>query len=412
MATAQRVVDGSGSAISAVKVPSAEVRAARDLLQKRLRETKAGEVKSRVGCAITFLDETVIRRASIQDEAGRNRADPVEHIRIIDSLERLLAIGARLVVDAIHGAILRAVVGSMPDKRAVLVAKVPIEFQDQVIELVRIKISRPDEIVSGIAIPSGSGLVWRRHKLRDRGRDGVDHGRRDFVAREWNSNRISVPIPGEIERIVDRNGLSLRVHQLRKVARAHLRLWPGNSERIGRAFPVILETAEVEEFHTAIGLQEFRDANRSFELEAVLIQIVLRSRFADGVVLECVGVERRAAQVLPTGGVERVRAAFEHDVHDPATRVAVLGAEGVRHHAEFLHGIDDGHVRDVIEAHLPVIRSAVQHELGRGIAAAVDGPLCDRAVVERTLPDGRAVEGDAGHHRAEHERVAGIQGKL
>ena len=43
------------------------------------------------------------------------------------------------------------------------------------------------------------------------------------------------------------------------------------------------------------------------------------------------------------------------------------------------------------------------------IAAAVDAPLGNRAVVERTLPDGRAVERDARHHRAQHERVARVQ---
>ena len=33
----------------------------------------------------------------------------------------------------------------------------------------------------------------------------------------------------------------------------------------------------------------------------------------------------------------------------------------------------------------------------------------DRAVIERALPDGRAVERDAGHHGAEHERVARVE---
>jgi hypothetical protein len=40
---------------------------------------------------------------------------------------------------------------------------------------------------------------------------------------------------------------------------------------------------------------------------------------------------------------------------------------------------------------------------------SVDG---DGAVVERPLPYGRAVEGDAGHHGAEHERIARIERHL
>ena len=40
----------------------------------------------------------------------------------------------------------------------------------------------------------------------------------------------------------------------------------------------------------------------------------------------------------------------------------------------------------------PLLRGSVHEEFRGRIAAAVDAPLCDRAVVERTLPDGRAVE--------------------
>ena len=71
--------------------------------------------------------------------------------------------------------------------------------------------------------------------------------------------------------------------------------------------------------------------------------------------------------------------------------------------------LNDGHVSDVVAAHLSIVCSAVEHVLGGRVAAAVNGPLGDGAVVEGALPDCGAVEIDAGHHGAEHKRVARVE---
>ena len=79
---------------------------------------------------------------------------------------------------------------------------------------------------------------------------------------------------------------------------------------------------------------------------------------------------------------------------------------------EFLNGVDNGDVGDVVAASLGVVWRAIHHELVVRFASTVDGPLGDGAVVKRALPNGRAAEDDAGHHGAEHERITRVQGEF
>ncbi len=411
LAAAQSVVVG--------KSPDAEVNGAGKLTDEGFGQAERTDVEALIGAAVALFDEAVVRPANVDDEGRGKSGDPVCHIGVVDALEGLLAIGAGLVIDAVDRAVLGAVVGCVAEESAVLVAKVPVELEDQVVEVVHVEVIGDGKVAGGIAETGRRRPVGQRHVLGDRGRDGMDHARRDDVARERLANRVVARVQRVVEGVVDGDRQAAGVDHLGEVALAHLRLGPGDIERVGSSLAVVLEAAQVEELDAPIFLQKLREVDRAFELEAVLVEVVIGPRRAafgvagrsdNGIVLEGVGVQGGAAHEFPAGAVKRVGAALEHHVHDAAAGVAVLGVVEVHLHDELLHGIHDGHVGDVVAAHLAVVGGAVEHELGGGIAAAVDGPLGDGAVIEGALPDGRAAEGDAGHHDPQHERVPRIQG--
>ena len=132
---------------------------------------------------------------------------------------------------------------------------------------------------------------------------------------------------------------------------------------------------------------------------------------ADGVIDEGIGIHPAAAHEFPGGEAEVLGAGFEDDVEDAAAGFAVLGIVGVLLDGEFLDGIDDGDVGDVVVPELGVVGSAVHEEFVIGLATAIDGPFGDGAVIEGALPDSGAAEGDAGHHGAKHEGVTGVEGE-
>ena len=77
---------------------------------------------------------------------GRGGNRPVRHVRVVDALEGLLAVRARLVVDTVAGAVFGTVVGGVTEIRAILVADVGVELQDQVVELVDVEIVRQRQV--------------------------------------------------------------------------------------------------------------------------------------------------------------------------------------------------------------------------------------------------------------------------
>ena len=117
---------------------------------------------------------------------------------------------------------------------------------------------------------------------------------------------------------------------------------------------------------------ELGKENWTFDLPAVLIQVVNGPGRTLGIVLESVGIQPGAAHEFPGGSVKLVTAALEDYVHDAAGSVTVLRVIGVALHLEFLHSIHNGHIGDVIAASLPVVGRAIDEEFVLTLAAAVD----------------------------------------
>src|SRR5207248_8721914 len=59
---------------------------------------------------ISFFDKPVVGTARVDHDGRREGPGPVHHVSIVDALERLLSVGARLVIDAVPGAVFSAVV--------------------------------------------------------------------------------------------------------------------------------------------------------------------------------------------------------------------------------------------------------------------------------------------------------------
>ena len=93
--------------------------------------------------------------------------------------------------------------------------------------------------------------------------------------------------------------------------------------------------------------------------------------------------------------------------------MSILRIVGVLHHGEFLDGVLDRYVGNIVGAHLRVIGGAVQQEFVVFLQTAVHHPIGDRTVIERPLPDGGSTEGDPGRRETQHERIAArIQGQV
>ena len=153
---------------------------------------------------------------------------------------------------------------------------------------------------------------------------------------------------------------------------------------------------------------ELGEKDRTFDLAAILVEIVNGARRAFGIVLESVGVEPGAPHELPCGSMKLVAAALEDHVHDAASGVAILGVISVALHLKLLDRVHDGHIRDVVVTGLSVVGRAVDQKFVLALPAAVDRPFGDRAVVKGPLPNGRAAKSYARHHAAEHKGIARV----
>ena len=128
--------------------------------------------------------------------------------------------------------------------------------------------------------------------------------------------------------------------------------------------------------------------------------------------LVLVRVEGFAAGEFVKRTAQRVGAGLEQDVDHSAGRSSVLRVVAVGDDLELLHRVDRWHVRDVVAADERIVGRAVEQEFVVAILAAVDRPVRDRAVVKRTLEDGRPVVGDARRQVRQHEGIARVQRQL
>ena len=206
--------------------------------------------------------------------------------------------------------------------------------------------------------------------------------------------------------VVDGDAAPRGVHQLRKIARAHLRLRHGEHQRLRRTLPVAF-VIEQEEGPVA-AVVDLGYVDRAVELHAVLVEVVAVLGGPAGIVLERIAVQKIAAHEFVHRPVQAVAAALQRHVDDAAGALAVLRIVGVGLDLELLNRIDGRHVGDVVGAGLRVVGRAVEQELVIGVAA-VDVPVGDGPVVERALVNQRAVEIHAGNQHREHERVAPVE---
>src|SRR5437773_6721827 len=78
----------------------AEMRAVRDLVDERLRESQGGLVESEIAAAEAVLFKSIEREAPVKDEGWTHGPNVVEHQSMVDALERLLPVLARSFKDA------------------------------------------------------------------------------------------------------------------------------------------------------------------------------------------------------------------------------------------------------------------------------------------------------------------------
>ncbi len=211
-------------------------------------------------------------------------------------------------------------------------------------------------------------------------------------------------------RIVDGDRPPLRVAQVAEVA-AQLRFV---RHRVGRRVRRLLPIAFIREHEERLvrAVVEAGDLHRAVDLEAVLIELVIRLRLVVHLQEVLGRIERLAAQELVDRAVQIVRAGLQRHVDDAAGGAAVLRVVAVGDDLELLDRVDRRHVGDVVAALNRVVRRAVEQVLVVAVRAAVDRPVGDRAVVERPLIDRRSVVGDARRQVRQHERIARVERQL
>ncbi len=274
------------------------------------------------------------------------------------------------------GAGLAAPVVAVAEEEAVVVREVVIDARDAGRVGVEPRVPAREEVVAG--------GVRTRVRLHHVPQDVERHGVHPVLRNDVAGKRLRHAVDG-VERVVDRH------RRLREVARPLQIRRRTFTRRHRNARLQPLERVEEERPVAAVVLRK-HDRPADAESGVVVEQVLLRDA-AHGVLVE-VAVERRVAMVVVRGAAQRVRSAADADGNHAAAGAPELRVVGVGADADFLHRVGRRHERQapLRRALAARVGRAVEQQLVRSIAAAVDRDRIHAAVVERTRADARPRE--------------------
>ena len=233
-------------------------------------------------------------------------------------------------------------------------------------------------------------LVRLRIILQRLQRDCVQQLRRNHIAGERSSFRDALGVLISVERVIDRDELSVAEKGVREITLSlfERRDRRGHARRAARSR--IFEGGKEERL-------VFPD--RPAQHAAGLIAVVIRLRRTTAIRGPGVRIESGISQEVVAIAMKRVRAGLGHHVDDGSAGLRVLGPEEVRLHLEFLHrihrrspfqvgrpgvllrGVDDGAVHQHVRGGIP---RAVGHEVGVGRGDGAGRAIHARRQIQQT----------------------------